>query len=420
MLAPASRTELLPPPRHVLVIGASLAGLRTAEALRQAGFDGGLTIVGAEKHAPYSRPPLTKAALVERPEISALALPQADDLEATWTLGVSAISLDLAAREVRLDTGVTARFDGLVIATGARPRRLPRSVGAAAAVHYIRTVDDAVALHQDLAEPGRRVLVVGAGFLGSEVASTAACLGHHVTLVEATAGPMLGALGPELSAYCAAVHRSHGIDLRTSTTLVSLTPSVDGAGQSVAVLADHVSGRHSRVDADIVVAALGATPNIEWLCGSGLAVDGGVVTDQSLTALDGAGATVAGVVAVGDVARVPQPLLDGAACRVEHWATAVGQSRIAAATLIGVPPHVAPVLPSFWTDQHGLQIRGIGLPGAADTSTVVDGALDDHRFVVTRTRRDRLVGVVAVNNTPALFRYRAELESISKIPQPTL
>jgi NADPH-dependent 2,4-dienoyl-CoA reductase/sulfur reductase-like enzyme len=230
---------------------------------------------------------------------------------------------------------------------------------------------------------------------------------------------MLGALGPELSAYSAELHRSRGVDLRTSTSVESLTPSEDSAGHSVAVLTDHVGGCRSRVDADIIVAALGATPNTDWLQGSGLAIDGGVATDLSLTTLDGAGAPVAGVVAVGDVARVPQPLLDGSASRVEHWATAVGHSRIAAATLIGARQQAAPVLPSFWTDQHGIQIRGIGLPGVADTSTVVDGAMEDHRFVVIRTRRGRLVGVVAVNNTPALFQYRAELESVSKIPQPT-
>jgi NADPH-dependent 2,4-dienoyl-CoA reductase/sulfur reductase-like enzyme len=230
---------------------------------------------------------------------------------------------------------------------------------------------------------------------------------------------MLGALGPELSAYSAGLHRSRGVDLRTSTTVESLTPAEDRAGHSVAVLAGHVDVCRSRVDADIVVAALGATPNTEWLQGSGLAVDGGVVTDRSLTTLDDAGAPVAGVVAVGDVARAPQPLLDGSASRVEHWATAVGHSRIAAATLIGAEQQAVPVLPSFWTDQHGIQIRGIGLPGAADAGTLVDGAMEDHRFVVTRTRRGRLIGVVAVNNTPALFRYRAELESVTKILQPT-
>ena len=405
------------PPRRILIIGASLAGLRTAEALRQAEFDGALTIVGAEIHPPYNRPPLTKAALVEGPDTSALEFVQARDLEATWILGVSAIAFDLAPREVRLDTGTTVSFDNLVIATGARARRLPGVVGAAD-VHYVRTVDDALVLHQALAEPGQRVLVIGAGFLGSEVASTAASLGHRVTLVEATAGPMLGALGPELSAYCAKLHTSRGVDLRTSTTVESLSPSEDGKGQS-AVLADHKHGGRARVDADIIVAALGGMPNTEWLRGSGLAVDGGVVTDLTLTALNGAGSPVPGVVAAGDVARVPQPLLDGTAARVEHWAMAVGHSRIAAATLLQARPQAASAVPSFWTDQHGVQMRGIGLPGAADTSTVVDGAMEDHRFVVARTRRGRLVGVVAVNNTPALMPYRAELESISKIPQPT-
>ena len=416
-MPPASHGEPPRPLRRVLVVGASLAGLRTAQALRQAGFKGALTVVGAEIHPPYNRPPLTKAALVEGPDMCALQLPGAIDLEATWTLGVSATNLDLTSRQVRLDTGATLPFDGLVIATGARARRLPGGVGGAA-VHYVRTVDDALALHQALARPGQRVLVIGAGFLGSEVASTATSQGHRVTLVEATAGPMLGALGPELSAYRAALHRSHGVDLRTSTTVESLTRSEDGRGHS-AVLADHMHGGRDRVDADIIVAALGAIPNTDWLRGSGLAVDGGVVTDQTLTTLHGAGSAVAGVVAVGDVARVPQPLLDGAATRVEHWATAVSHARIAAATLLEAQPQLASALPSFWTDQHGVQMRGIGLPGPADTSTVVDGAMEDHRFVVTRTRRGRLVGVVAVNNTPALLSYRAELESHSQIPQPT-
>jgi 3-phenylpropionate/trans-cinnamate dioxygenase ferredoxin reductase subunit len=399
---------------HIVVVGASLAGLRTAEALRLAGFDGSLTIVGDEVHAPYNRPPLTKAALVDGPDSASLKLLPSDELDATWTLGVSAISLDLATRQVRLDTGARVRFDGLVVATGARARQLPGGAG----VHHVRTLDDAVVLHRALIEPDQRVLVIGAGFLGSEVAATARSLGHRVTLVEAAAGPMLGALGTELSAYCAQLHRSQGIDLRTSTTVQSLTCSQDGSRRLVAVLADHAGGR-SRVDADIVVAALGARPNTDWLQGSGLAVDGGVSTDPSLTALDATGVPVRGVVAVGDVASVPQPLLDGAASRVEHWATAVGHSRIAAATLVGGARQGGAVVPSFWTDQHGVQIRGIGLPGAADTSTVVDGAMEDHRFVVTRTRGSRLVGVVAVNNTPALFRYRAELESVSKISQPT-
>ena len=209
------------------------------------------------------------------------------------------------------------------------------------------------------------------------------------------------------------------MDLRTSTTVLSLTPAAGRPGTSVAVLADQRSGARSQVEADVVVAALGATPNTGWLRGSGIDIDGGIATDHTLTVLDTAGVPVAGIVAVGDVARVPQPLLDGTASRVEHWATAVGHSGIAAATLLDDQPPAPTVLPSFWTDQHGVQIRGIGLPGRADTTTVVDGAMEDDRFVVTRTRAGRLVGVVAVNNTPALFRYRPELESASRAALPT-
>jgi 3-phenylpropionate/trans-cinnamate dioxygenase ferredoxin reductase subunit len=418
MSAPRRGAGTSTPPRQVVVVGASLAGLRAAEALRQAGFDGRLTIVGEETHPPYNRPPLTKAALAEGPDVSVLSFPSADGLDATWALGVSATGLDLTAREVQLDNGGTVPFEGLVIASGARARRLTSEVGGVG-VHHVRTIDDAAVLHQALAAPEQRVLVIGAGFLGCEVASTAASLGHSVTLIEATAGPMLGALGPELSTYAAGLHRSRGVDLRTSTTVESLTAS-DGARQQVAVLADHTNGRRSAAPADIVVAALGATPSTDWLRGSGLDITDGVATDLSLTALDTTGIPVAGVVAVGDVARVPQPLLEGtAASRVEHWATAVGHSRIAAATLISNELPARAVLPSFWTDQHGVQIRGIGLPGSADTTTIVDGAMEDHRFVVARTRRGRLVGVVAVCDTPALFRYRAELETASTIPQPT-
>jgi NADPH-dependent 2,4-dienoyl-CoA reductase/sulfur reductase-like enzyme len=395
-----------------VVVGASLAGLRTAEALRQAGFDGALTIVGAETHAPYNRPPLTKAALVDGPDAATLALSRSDDLDAIWILGVAATGLDLAAREVRLDNGESLGFDGLVIATGAHARRLPGEVGATR-VHHVRTIDDSIALHRALAEPDRSVLVIGAGFLGSEVAATAATLGHRVTLVEAAAGPMLGALGPEVSGYTAALHRAREVDLRTSTTVLSLSPADGVPGRAVAVMADRSRGTRSQVTANVVVAALGATPNTEWLRASPLVVEGGVATDDSLTVLDATGSPVEGVVAVGDVAKVPQPLLDDAAARVEHWATAVGHSRIAAATLLGRQPQSS-ALPSFWTDQHGVQIRGVGLPGAADTTTVVDGSLQDHRFVVTRTRRGRLVGAIAVNNNPALFRLRAELESASQ------
>ena len=399
-----------------MVVGASLAGLRAAEAMRQAGFDGDITLVGREPHPPYNRPPLTKAALAEGPDLSGLTLPCAPDLDARWMLGVSATGLDLGNRDVLLATGEALPYDGLVVATGAHARRL--DTPAAPTVHHVRTFDDAVRLHRALARPSQRVLVVGAGLLGSEIASTALGLGHRVTLVEASEGPMLGAFGPQLSAYCADLHREQGVDLRTSTALLSLSPVSDRDRAAVAVLADASTGERRTVRADVVVAALGATPATAWLRDTDLDADRGVRTDDSLTALDRAGRPVQGVVAVGDVATVPQPLLGGAECRVEHWVTAAGHARVAAATLLGLQPPTPPTLPAFSTHQHGHQIRALGLPGAGDTTTVVAGSPADHHFVAVRTLGDRVVGVVAVNDAPGLLRRRSLLEAEPTRPSP--
>ena len=396
--------------REAVIVGASLAGTRTAEALRRAGYDGGITLVGRESHPPYDRPPLTKAALLHGPELASLTLPSTADLDAHWIRGRSATGLDLSGRQVHLDTGERLRFDGLVVATGARARRL-RPDGVGPVVHHIRTYEDALRLHQALATPDRTVLVIGAGLLGSEVASVAAALGHRVALVETAPGPMLGAFGQEISDYCARLHRSRGVDLRTSTTLVSLAPETWRGEHAIAVLADHSSGERTVVRADVVVAALGASAETAWLRDSGLDCEGGVRTDQSLRALDMDGLAVNGVVAVGDVARAPQPLVGGVARRVEHWTTAVGHGDVAAATLLGLQPSTPPPVPSFGTQQHGFQIRGVGLPGAGDTTTIVDGALEDHRFIATRTLRGRLVGAIAVNHAPGLVPYRTELEA---------
>lgn len=323
--------------RRVVVVGASLTGLRTVEAIRQAGFTGALTIVGEEPHAPYNRPPLTKAALLDGPDLSVLALPTASDLDATWTLGVSATGLDRTRREVLIGTGEALAFDGLVIATGASARRLPDDLGGVG-VHHIRTLDDATTLHRALAEPGRSVLVIGAGFLGSEVASTAASLGHRVTLVEATAGPMLGALGPEVSDYCARLHRRRP-------------------------RARHRRGGRRRPRTP-------APARRHRLAGRALGDRGGPFRDRG------------------------------------RHAPRQGMPR----------PRGSPVV----LDRPARrQIRGIGLPGWADTTTIGDGAVEDDRFLVTRTRAGRLIGAIAVNNTPALFRYRSELESASRTALPT-
>jgi len=395
--------------REVVIVGASLAGTRTAEALRRSGYDGTLTLVGREPHPPYDRPPLTKAALARGPELASLMLPSTVDLDARWIRGHSAANLDLTDRHVHLDTGERLRFDGLVIATGASARRL-RPSGVGPLVHHVRTFEDCVQLHQALVAPDQEVLVIGAGLLGSEVASVAVARGHRVTLVEAADGPMLGALGPEISAYCARLHRARGVELHTSTVLLSLSPATCWGKKAIAVLEDRSTGDRWTKRADVVVAALGTAPETRWLRDSGLDSVGGVRTDDSLTALDRDGEPVADVVAVGDVARAPQPLVGGIARRVEHWTAAAGHAEIAAATLLGSPPGAPAPVPSFGTEQHGSEIRAIGMPGAGDTTTIVDGAPADHRFVATRTLRGRLVGAVAVNHTAGLMPFRAELE----------
>jgi NADPH-dependent 2,4-dienoyl-CoA reductase/sulfur reductase-like enzyme len=396
--------------REAVIVGASLAGTRTAEALRRAGYDGGITMVGREPHPPYDRPPLTKAALFHGPELASLTLPCSADLDVRWIRGRSATGLDLSGRQVHLDTGERLRFDGLVVATGATARRL-RPDGVGPVVHHIRTYEDALRLHLALAMPDRTVLVIGAGLLGSEVASVAVALGHRVTLVETAPAPMLGVFGQEISGYCARLHRSRGVDLRTSTTLVSLAPETWQGEHAIAVLSDRSSGERTVMRADVVVAALGTSAETAWLRDSGLDCDGGVRTDSSLKALDKDGLAVDRVVAVGDVARTPQPLVGDIERRVEHWTAAVGHSDIAASTLLGLEPAAPPPVPSFGTEQHGLKIRAVGMPGVGDTTTIVGGAPEDHRFVATRTLRGRLVGAVAVNNDAGLAPFRIELET---------
>lgn len=404
--------------REIVIVGASLAGTRTAQALRNAGYDGRLTLVGREPHPPYDRPPLTKSALLHGATIEELALPGAEELEARWLRGRSAVGVDITTRRVRLDNGDRLSFDGLVIATGATARRLGTSeVGPV--VHHVRTYEDSTRLHDTLARPDLSVLVVGAGLLGSEIASVASARGHRVTLVEATPGPMLGVFGPELSAYCAGLHRNHGVDLRTSSAVLTLCPETWRSQRAAAVITDRTTGDRWTTHADVVVGALGASPATGWLRHSGLDVEGGVRTDSSLTVLDRAGLPVAGIVAVGDVARTPQPLLGGMARRVEHWTAAVGHADIAAATLMGNHEdaghsHTAPV-PAFGTELHGERIRVVGLPGAGDTTTLVSGTPESNQLVATRTLNGRLVGAIAVNDAPALLPYRAELETQTAI-----
>jgi len=381
------------PAATVVVVGASLAGLRAVEELRRLGFDGRLVMVGAEMHLPYDRPPLSKELLAGevQPEDTALRKQPYDDLSIDWRLGRRGEHLDVANRTVTLDDGERIEFTGCVIATGARPRVLP-DTPALAGIHVLRTLDDCLAIRADL-EHGARVVVVGAGFIGAEVAAT--CRGRHleVTMLEALPTPMVRGLGPVLGDVLARLHRAHGVDLRTGVGVAGF----DGVDRVERVRLDD----GATVDADVVVVGVGVEPATAWLQGSGIALDNGVVCDATLAAAPG-------IVSAGDVCRWPNALFDGESMRLEHWTNAAEQGVAAAQRLLaddGAAVPFAPV-PFVWSDQYDLKIQVAGHVRGDDTVEIVDGSLEELRFVAAVGRAGRLVGAVGFSRPRVLMQYR--------------
>jgi len=383
--------------RSVVIVGGSLAGLRAAETLRREGFDGRLSVTGRERHRPYDRPPLSKEVLSGRraPETISLRKPEAwEELEVDWRLGCRALSLDLERRAVRLEGGEELGFDGLVIATGATPRTLPGTAGLAG-IHVLRTLDDCLALRAEL-ERGPRVAVVGAGFIGAEVAATCRERGLHVTLLEALAAPLVRGIGPELGALVAEVHRDHGVDVRCGVGVAGF----EGKGQVDGVrLSDG-----NLVRAEVVVVGVGVVPETAWLEGSGLRLADGVLCDAAC-------ATPAeGVVAAGDIARWAHPGYEQP-IRLEHWTNAVEQGVAAAQRLLagtqGAKPF-APV-PYVWSDQYDLKIQIAGLPRGDCALRIVDGTVGERRFVALFERAGQLVAAVGFGRSRQLMGYRMQI-----------
>ncbi|MFJ9561397.1 NAD(P)/FAD-dependent oxidoreductase [Streptomyces fuscichromogenes] len=386
---------------RIVVAGASMAGLRAAEQLRAAGWRGAITVVGDEPHPPYNRPPLSKEVLAGRASFESLAFrPRASVSDVEWRLGRKAVAAGLDERTVRLDDGTELSYDGLVVATGMRPRRLD-CPGPAAGRHTVRTLDDARGLREALTRPGVRVVVVGAGFIGCEVAATAVGLGAaEVTVVDPLPLPMAGPLGELLGRALLRRHQERGVRF------------VLGAGVARFTGAERVTGVElgdgSVLPADVVVESVGSVANTEWLDGNGLDLTDGVLTDARLRA-----GGRPDVVAVGDVARFPNARYDGVPRRVEHWCIPTDTSRHAAKTLVGdaEPVPFAP-LPSFWSDQHDFRLQSFGAPvlGKEDVR-VLDGDPDGD-VLVGYHRDGRLVGVVALGGqaiAASAARYRAEL-----------
>ncbi|MFJ2188796.1 NAD(P)/FAD-dependent oxidoreductase [Kitasatospora sp. NPDC087861] len=385
--------------REVAVVGAGAAGLHAVEALRRAGYDGRLTLIGAETEPPYDRPPLSKHLLGGQwqPDRLALRAPQAlRELDLDLRLGVRAERLDRQGRAVQLADGHRVRCEAVILATGVRPRRLPGAEAPLAGAHVLRTLADALALRDEL-RPSVRLLVVGGGLLGAEAAATAVGLGAEVTWLVSTAAPLAAVLGTETAALLAGLHREHGVRIRQGVARAV----TERHGRATGVrLAD---GSH--VAADAVLMAIGSEPATEWLADSGVPLDDGVACDAYCAAGPG-------VWAAGDAASWPDPRT-GRRRRLEQRTNATEQALHAARNLLAGPDSARqpydPV-PYLWTDQYGLRVQAYGSPGDADRFEVVDGSLTERRFAAACARDGLLRGAVGIACARALRgQLRAQL-----------
>jgi NADPH-dependent 2,4-dienoyl-CoA reductase/sulfur reductase-like enzyme len=385
-------------PEHVLVVGAGLGGLRTVEQLRSAGYQGRISLVGAETHPPYDRPPLSKQVLTGEWPPQRTVLRDAEglaDLGVRAHLGIAAVAL--RPGEVELADGATLHGDAVVVATGLVARQLPDQPDHPA-LHTLRTLDDALSLRAGL-ESARSLLVVGGGFIGAEVASAARARGIGVTVLEAMPVPFSRALGPEVGALCAGLLTESGVDLRTGARPVRFPGDGAGDGGMSVELADG-----TRVGADVVVVGVGATPRLEWVAGTGLDLTDGLACDAS-----GRVVGAPGVWAVGDVAAWYDPV-HGDRPRIEHWTSAADQAAVVARDILTAPPPRRTV-PYFWSDQFGLKIQLVGRPELADQVVPLHGDGIDggavRGTVAGYLAGDRLVAVASFGAARVLARYRA-------------
>ena len=384
------------PAERVVIVGGGIAGLRGAEALRAGGFDGSITVLAAEPWLPYDRPPLSKAVLTGERRAEDTVLRQAatyEKLAVDVLVGTPADGVDLAGRAV-VAGDRRLPFDGLLIATGCRPRTLPGAAGLDG-VHVLRTLDDARELAAAFAG-GPRVVVVGAGFIGGEAAASARALGLEVTIVEQLDTPLARAIGPAMGEAYAALHRAHGTRLVCGATVAAF----EGAGRLERVRL----GDGSAIEADVAVVAIGVEPDTAWLEGSGLRVADGIVCDATLNAGHPQ------VYAAGDVVRWHNALF-AAQMRVEHWTNAAEQGRRAAQNLLAGSRAAEPYAGSnyFWSDQYGARVQFVGTP-RADEVRIVAGAPGDEELLAYYRGGDRLVGALAFNRPRLLMQAKLMVE----------
>ncbi|MFJ5699551.1 NAD(P)/FAD-dependent oxidoreductase [Arthrobacter sp. NPDC093139] len=385
------------------IVGASLAGLSAARAARAQGFAGRLIMIGDEHYRPYDRPPLSKDFLLGTITSQDLFLETDDDgLQAEWLLGGGAVGLDAASRTVRLHDGSSVSADGIVIATGARARKLPALDGLEN-VFYLRTIADAQGLTPRLV-PGQRMTVIGAGFVGAEVASAAASRGMEVTMINNAPVPFTAQLGQDMGDLVAKLHLANGVDLICGAVIEEFH-----TGEGVVTGLTLADGRH--LATDVIVVGVGAEPNTEWLDGSGVELGSGVLCDAM-------GRTnIPGIVAVGDCAAWFDKAYGGHR-RIEHWTGALERAALAVQALLdGDAPEQPLKPPYFWSDQHGVKIQFAGHSAGYDRLEVEAGDPQEHSFLAVYYRGDEPVAVLGMNQPRLFTKWRRNIAASGTKPQ---
>lgn len=381
----------------VVIVGGGLAAARTAEQLRKSGYTEPVTIVSDEQHLPYDRPPLSKDVLHDSGRgIGDVTLKPAEfyaDNDIALRLGAAAQSVDTAAKTLTLTDGFVLDYDDLVIATGLEPKRIP-SFPDLDGIRVLRSFDEAVALREHAAS-ARRAVIIGAGFIGCEVAASLRKLGVEVVLVEPQPAPLAGVLGEQIGELVARLHRGEGVDVRTGVGVAEvLGPEDPGTGVTGVILSDG-----SELDADLVVVGIGSRPATDWLVGSGVALDNGVICDEVGRTSD------PHVWALGDVASWRDP--DGHQVRVEHWSNVAEQARVMVPAMLGLEVPALVVVPYFWSDQYDVKIQCLGEPRAGDVVHIVDD--DGRKFLAYYERDGALVGVVGGGMPGKVMKARAKV-----------
>ena len=382
----------------VVIVGGGLAAARTAEQLRKSGYVEPVTIVSDEQHLPYDRPPLSKDVLHDSGRgIGDVTLKPAEfyaDNDIALRLGAAAQSVDTAAKTLTLTDGFVLDYDDLVIATGLEPKRIP-SFPDLDGIRVLRSFDEAVALREHAAS-ARRAVIIGAGFIGCEVAASLRKLGVEVVLVEPQPAPLAGVLGEQIGELVARLHRGEGVDVRTGVGVAEVRGSEDpGAATVVGVILSD----GSELDADLVVVGIGSRPATDWLVGSGVTLDNGVICDEVGRTSD------PHVWALGDVASWRDP--DGHQVRVEHWSNVAEQARVMVPAMLGLEVPALVVVPYFWSDQYDVKIQCLGEPRAGDVVHIVDD--DGRKFLAYYERDGALVGVVGGGMPGKVMKARAKV-----------